>query len=65
MMQIGIAVYLARLYQPTLPFVPLFFILLSTPPLALYTHYVRFDLTQKNSLVGPARRPGEQPDRLF
>jgi hypothetical protein len=52
MMQIGIAVYLARLYQPTLPFVPLFFILLSTPLLALYTHYVRFDLTQKDSLVG-------------
>jgi hypothetical protein len=50
-MQIGIAVYLARLYQTTLPLVPFLFMLLSTPPLALYTHYVRFDLRQKKPLV--------------
>jgi hypothetical protein len=61
MMQIGITIYLARLYQPTLPFVPLFFVLLSTPPLALYTHYVRFDLTQKNFLVGQPH--SSQPDQ--
>jgi hypothetical protein len=59
--QIGIAVYLARLYQSALPFVPLFFVLLSTPPLALYTHYVRFDLTQKNFLVGQPH--SSQPDQ--
>jgi hypothetical protein len=59
--QLGITVYLARWYQSTLPFIPLFFILLSTPPLALYTHYVRFDLKQKNVLLG--RSHSSQPDQ--
>jgi hypothetical protein len=51
-LQIGIIVYLARLYQANLPVIPLLFVLVSTPPLALYTHYVRFDLKQQGSAIG-------------
>lgn len=46
-LQIATGVYLARMYQASIPFIPLLFVLLSTPPLALYLHYARFDLRQK------------------
>lgn len=50
--QIAITVYLARQYQASLPFIPLLFVLCSTPVLAFYTHFIRFDLKQNRVSMG-------------
>ena len=46
-LQLVSVIYLARLYQARIPFIPILFVLLTTPPLALYFHYIRFDWRQK------------------
>ena len=54
-LQIAIVVFLSQLYQARMPLIPLLFVLLSTPPLALYLHYVRFDWKQKSPQLDTSR----------
>lgn len=60
-LQITITVYLARQYQASLPVIPLLFVLGSTPVLAFYTHFLRFDLKQPRVSMGhSSTSPGRQ-----